>query len=134
MLILLMGRMTQSDARVLLIVDDSRVSRMAIRTLVLAKHPHWIIIEAASGDDALVIVDRDTPNYCTMDINMPGMLGTEAAARILAKHPGTRVAIFSANIQETHHTGAAAMGACFVAKPVTEKTVAQALAFFESAK
>ncbi|MCX5723240.1 MAG: response regulator [Nitrospirae bacterium] len=126
--------MTQPDARVLLIVDDSRVSRMVIRTLVLAKHPQWIIIEAASGDEALTIVDRDTPNYCTMDINMPGMIGTEAAAQILAKHPGTRVAIFSANIQETHQTRAAAMGACFVAKPVTGKTVAQALDFFESAR
>ena len=117
--------------KTLLVVDDSRVSRMMIRTFVLAKHPHWIIIEAISGDQALEIVDRDTPNYCTMDINMPGMIGTEAAAQILAKYPGIRVAIFSANIQESYQTRAAALGARFVAKPVTQKSVNQALEYFE---
>ncbi|OGS75833.1 MAG: response regulator receiver protein [Gallionellales bacterium GWA2_55_18] len=105
---------------------------MMIRAFVLAKYPQWIIIEAASGNEALEIVGRDTPNYCTMDINMPGLIGTEAAAQILAKYPGIRVAIFSSNIQEAHRTRAATLGARFVAKPVTEKTVAQALEFFES--
>lgn len=119
------------NIKTLLIVDDSRVSRMMIRAFVLAKRPNWIILEAVSGNEALQIVDRDTPNYCTMDINMPGMPGTEAAEQILGKHPGIRVAVFSANIQESHRTRAAALGACFVAKPVTENSVAQALAFFE---
>lgn len=118
--------------KTLLIVDDSRVSRMMISTFVLAKHPNWIIIEAVSGDDALEIVDRDTPNYCTMDINMPGILGTDAAEQILNKYPSICIVIFSANIQDSHRTRAAELGARFVAKPVTAKTVAQALDFFES--
>lgn len=118
--------------KTLLIVDDSRVSRMMIRTFVLAQHPNWCIIEAASGNEALEIVDRDTPNYCTMDINMPGIMGTDAAAQILEKYPSIRVAIFSANIQESHQTRASELGARFVAKPVTVKTVAQVLEFFES--
>lgn len=125
--------MSQSNnIKTLLIVDDSRVSRMMIRALVLAKYPQWIITEAVSGNEALEIVDRDTPNYCTMDINMPGIAGTDAAEQILGKYPGIRIAIFSANIQESHQTRAAALGARFVAKPVTEKSVAQALEFFES--
>lgn len=124
--------MSQTNTKILLIVDDSRVSRMMIRTLVLAQQPQWIIIEAASGDEALEIVDRDTPNYCTMDINMPGLIGTDAAEQILVKHPGIRIAIFSANIQEAQQVRAAALGAHFIAKPVTEKTVAQALDFFEN--
>jgi two-component system chemotaxis response regulator CheY len=125
--------MPQSNCiKTLLIVDDSRVSRMMIRAFVLAKHPQWIVIEAASGNEALEIVDRDTPNCCTMDINMPGIIGTDAAEQILGKYPGIRIAIFSANIQESHQTRAATLGARFVAKPVTEKSVAQALEFFES--
>lgn len=126
--------MSQNNSiKTLLIVDDSRVSRMMIRSMVLAKHPHWIITEAASGDEALEIVDRDTPNYCTMDINMPGIPGTDAAERILAKYPGIRIAIFSANIQESHQTRAAVLGAHFVAKPVTDKSVARVIAYFEGA-
>lgn len=125
--------MPQSNCiKTLLIVDDSRVSRIMIRAFVLAKHPQWIVIEAASGNEALEIVDRDTPNCCTMDINMPGIIGTDAAEQILGKYPGIRIAIFSANIQESHQTRAATLGARFVAKPVTEKSVAQALEFFES--
>lgn len=121
-----------NEVRTLLIVDDSRVSRMMIRALVLVQHPNWIILEAASGNEALEVVDRDTPNYCTMDINMPGLLGTDAAEQILVKYPSICIAIFSANIQDSHQTRAAALGARFVAKPVTEKSVARALEFFES--
>jgi CheY-like chemotaxis protein len=121
----------RNDIKTLLIVDDSRVSRMLIRNFVLAKCPQWIITDATNGDEALKIIDHGTPNFCTMDINMPGIIGTDAAEQILSKYPGISIAIFSANIQESHRTRAAALGAKFIAKPVTEKTVAQALDFFE---
>ncbi|MDO8653774.1 MAG: response regulator [Undibacterium sp.] len=114
----------------LLIVDDSKVSRIVIRAHILAKKPDWQIMEAASGDEAIALADRDTPDYCTMDINMPGILGTDAAEQILAKHPKMRLVIFSANIQETSQNRASSVGAIFVAKPVTEKSIAQALEHF----
>lgn len=116
----------------LLIVDDSRVSRMMIRALVLDKQPDWNISESASGDDAIKLVEQQHFDFCTMDINMPGMVGTNAAEHILVKHPQMRIAIFSANIQESLRSRAAEMGAHFVAKPVTEKSVANALAFFKA--
>lgn len=117
----------------MLIVDDSRLSRLMIRTFILAKRPQWLIIEATSGDEALQMVERDLPDFISMDINMPGMLGTDAAEQILDKHPEIRIAIFSANIQETQQTRAIELGARFVSKPVTEKTVLQALDHFEGA-
>lgn len=117
----------------MLIVDDSRLSRLMIRTFILAKRPQWLIIEATSGDEALQMVERDLPDFISMDINMPGMLGTDAAKQILDKHPEIRIAIFSANIQETQQTRAIELGARFVSKPVTEKTVLQALDHFEGA-
>jgi two-component system chemotaxis response regulator CheY len=121
---------TDTTTKKLLIVDDSKVSRMVIKAHILAKQPDWLITEAVSGDAAVLLVDQDTPDYCTMDINMPGILGTDAAEQILAKHPGIRIAIFSANIQETFQTRANSIGATFVAKPVTEKSIAHALAHF----
>jgi len=120
-----------SDLSSLLIVDDSRVSRMMIRAFVLDKYPTWKITEATSGDEAVKIVDQHHFDFCTMDINMPGILGIVAAEQILEKFPTMRVAIFSANIQECLRSKAAEMGAHFVAKPVTEKTVGQAIAFFK---
>jgi two-component system chemotaxis response regulator CheY len=114
----------------LLVVDDSKVSRMLIRAHVKAKFPDWEITEAVNGDEAILLVDKDTPDYCTMDINMPGILGTDAAELILRKHPAMRIAIFSANIQETYQNRAATLGTIFVAKPITEKSIGNALNYF----
>ncbi|HZG21237.1 MAG TPA: response regulator [Herbaspirillum sp.] len=119
-----------ATGKTLLIVDDSKVSRMVIKAHVLAVHPDWQVMEAASGEEAIRMVRQDAPDYCTMDINMPGMLGTDAAEQILQLQPGVRVAIFSANIQEAAQTRAQQLGAVFVAKPVTEKSIAQALLHF----
>lgn len=114
----------------LMIVDDSKVSRMVIRAQVLAKQPDWQVIEASDGAEAVAMADNEIPDYCTMDINMPGMLGTDAAEQILASHPQMRIAIFSANIQESSQARATSLGAAFVAKPVSEKSVGHALAHF----
>lgn len=124
--------MTNSDNtnKKLLIVDDSKVSRMVIRARILDVHPEWQIIEAASGNEAIILVDQDTPDFCTMDINMPGILGTDAAEQILAKHPTMRIVIFSANIQESFQNRASSIGAIFVAKPVTERSIAEAITYF----
>lgn len=103
---------------------------MLIRTHVLARHPEWVITEAVCGEDAVALVDNDTPDYCTMDINMPGIPGTDAAEQILSKYPSIKIVIFSANIQETHQNRARALGTILIAKPVTEKSIALTLNHF----
>lgn len=40
-------------AKRLLIVDDSRVSRMIIKGKVASLQPDWEVLEAASGDEAV---------------------------------------------------------------------------------
>ena len=121
---------SDSSIKTLLITDDSRVSRMMIRSFVQALQPNWVIVEAESGPAALENIAHDAPHFCTMDINMPGMPGTEAVQLIREKYPNIKIAIFSTNIQESMQLRAAELGAKFVSKPVTEKTVAQAIAYF----
>lgn len=115
----------------LLVVDDSRISRMLIKSLVLAQCPQWTITEASSGDEALVLARAQTFDCCTMDINMPGLPGPEAAEQLLQMQPTVRMVLFSANIQEAQQVRAAQIGIPFVAKPVTQKSVALALAHFQ---
>ncbi|MGZ5574932.1 MAG: hypothetical protein ACXWEO_07925 [Methylobacter sp.] len=69
-----------------------------------------------------------------MDINMPGIPGTDAAEQILAKHPSIKVVIFSTNIQETSQNRARLLGTILVAKPVTEKSIALALNYFTNSE
>ncbi len=125
---------SENSIKKLLIVDDSKVSRMVIRAHIKAVHPEWEILEATNGNDAILAADDQRPDYCTMDINMPGILGTDAAEQILQKHPAMRIVIFSANIQESFQMRSNAVGAVFVAKPVTEKSIAHALDHFKGAK
>lgn len=121
---------SDTTSKKLLIVDDSKVSRMIIRARVQAIYPDWEILEASNGIEGIAACKEHLPDFCTMDINMPGMLGTEAAEIILKEIPHIRVVIFSANIQESFQDRATAMGAIFVAKPITEKSIAEALRYF----
>lgn len=121
---------TDTPVKKLMIVDDSKVSRMIIRARVLDVHPNWEIIEANNGTDGIALAIEQRPDFCTMDINMPGILGTDAAEILLKEIPQCRVVIFSANIQESFRERANAMGIIFVAKPITEKSIAEALHYF----
>ncbi len=116
----------------LLIVDDSRMSRMLIRAIVADSRPGWRIAEAVSGDEALLAVEKECPDFISMDVNMPGINGLEAAGRIRLHHPEARIVLCTANIQESMREAAARAGIHFVAKPITAQSVADAIAFFEA--
>lgn len=120
-----------STAPLLLIVDDSRTSRMLIRGMVSKLRPDWRITEAGSGDEALQKCEEELPQFVSMDVNMPGMSGLEAAAKIRMRHAEVRIVLCTANIQEAIRDAAAKAGIQFVAKPITPVSVEQSIQFFE---
>ena len=124
--------MTPGPIKSVLVVDDSRVARMLIRNMILSIHPHWIITEVASGKGAIEYARVETPNYISMDFNMPDMNGIEASEIILQHAPQTIIALFTANIQAHTRTQAESLGIGFVGKPITEASIKQALEFFAS--
>jgi two-component system, chemotaxis family, chemotaxis protein CheY len=124
--------MTTKPAPTLLIVDDSRMSRMLIRAIVADCRPDWILLEAGSGDEALQMIKAQVPDFVSMDVNMPGISGFEAAGRIRLQYPEIRIAMCTANIQESTREAAAKVGLHFVAKPITPQSMASAIEFFEN--
>lgn len=122
--------MSTTPIKSVLVVDDSRVARMLIRNIILSIHPHWIILEAGNGEEAIAQAAQETPNYITMDYNMPDMNGIEVAQRILQNTPKAVIALFTANIQENTRNQAEKTGVGFIGKPITETTIRQALDFF----
>ena len=114
----------------LLVVDDSRVSRMIIKGKVASLCPDWEVFEAASGDEALALAPQLRPHFVTMDVNMPGISGFEAAERLRALLPEARIAMLTANIQESSRERAVGMGVKFVQKPVTEAAIQQVVEHF----
>ena len=125
-------RMNAISEPLLLIVDDSRMSRMLIKAIVAEARPTWRIVEASTGDEAVRVVAEREPNFVSMDVNMPGISGLEAAGRIRLHHPAVKIALCSANIQESTREAAARAGLHFVAKPITPQSVKSAIDFFES--
>jgi two-component system chemotaxis response regulator CheB len=70
-----------------LIVDDSPIYRLILRSALESDSQLKVIGEARSGEEALVLAARLKPNIITMDINMPGMGGYEAIRQIMSQSP-----------------------------------------------
>jgi len=65
-----------------LIVDDERMARQELRRL-LAAHPEVEIAgEAASGEEALALIQKLAPDILFLDIQMPGMTGFDVLDRL----------------------------------------------------
>ncbi len=95
----------------LLIVDDQRLMREGLRTLLELEHGFEVVGEAANGQDALDAYAELLPDVVLMDIRMPGMDGVEATRRLCARWPATRIIILTtfdddANVFEGLRAGA----------------------------
>ena len=123
-----------SDPTNILVVDDSKVSRMLISNFIKDQRPDWNISEAANAEEALQVADNTNFRYSTVDINMPGMDGIELTQHFREKHPQLHVCLLSANIQAASQQRAKELGAGFVKKPITEQCINDAIDFFESAE
>lgn len=86
---------TERDAVGVLTIDDQAVFRDLAR-LVLQTTPGFTSVgEAASGEEALAMIDELKPQLALVDVRMPGMGGIEAARRIRAAHPEIVVVLIS---------------------------------------
>lgn len=120
-----------SGERKLIVVDDSQTSRQIMRAMIARLRGDWVVFESDNGYDALDLVRMVRPDYVTMDVNMPKMSGIEAAGRILADWPSTRIVLVTANIQDAVADRARELGIGFLEKPLNAQSVAAAVAFFE---
>lgn len=108
-----------------LIVDDSRISRLILQGLVQQHHPDWAVLHASSGEEALDIATQHHVDLVSMDFNMHGLNGLDAAIELRRRHPGLPVALMTANVQSTIQERAKEAGLLFLAKPITAASLAQ---------
>ncbi|WP_027467823.1 response regulator transcription factor [Deefgea rivuli] len=111
----------------MLIVDDSRVSRMMLRAYFVEQRPTWHYLEAANGLEAIDLAQQHVLQLVSMDLNMPGMDGLEAGAQIKAQQPNCCIVLLTANIQSSTQERALAAGLHFIPKPITADTVSKIL-------
>ncbi|MBN2194494.1 MAG: sigma-54-dependent Fis family transcriptional regulator [Polyangiaceae bacterium] len=80
--------------RRVLVVDDEENLRVVLRTL-LRRHGYEVET-AASGEEALALVDAFGPDYVLTDVRMPRMGGLDLLATLRAKHNDATVIVMSA--------------------------------------
>ena len=110
-------------SKTVLIVDDSRMSRMMISTIIKTHYPDWAIIDAANADEALEKVAGKTIDLMTLDMNMPGMDGITLGGKLRSQFPDANIALVTANIQEAVKQKAEQAQLAFIAKPITEERI-----------
>jgi DNA-binding NarL/FixJ family response regulator len=79
----------------LLIVDDQRLMRQGLRTLLELEPDMQVAAEAEDGLAALEQYEQHQPDVVLMDIRMPRLDGVEATRRLLARWPKGRVIILT---------------------------------------
>lgn len=77
----------------ILIVDDSELSREALRRALELDAQIVVVGEARTGEEALRLVSTLKPDLITMDLNMPGMGGLKAIEALMRERPTPVVVI-----------------------------------------
>ncbi|OBZ15802.1 response regulator transcription factor [Bacillus sp. FJAT-26390] len=79
----------------ILVVDDQRLMREGLATILNLEPDMEVVGTAADGRDAYAKVIEWRPDAVLMDIRMPGMDGVEASALILKHFPETKILILT---------------------------------------
>lgn len=106
-----------------LVVDDSRMSRMILKNL-LEEQGYSVIGEATNGEEAVEMFKQQPADLTTLDITMPKMDGIEALQKILEFKPDAKVIMITAAGQQSKVLDALKYGAKqFITKPFEKDVV-----------
>lgn len=110
----------------LLLVDDDPTVRMALRRLLTAVGFH--VMTAASGAEALELVQQRDFDFAMFDVSMPAMNGVELLGRLRVDHPDLPVLLMSGYTATTVSQDMLSDGVTgFIRKPFAVQEVLQAL-------
>ena len=125
-------KMTQ--AKQILLVDDSRISRIMLKAIINNQYPEWQVSEAEDADSALAQCVGSSFDYITLDMNMPGRDGLTVSPELQEACPGAKIALLTANFQERVQEQAKAQGLSFIPKPITEAKMIEYFAKCQSSE
>jgi DNA-binding NarL/FixJ family response regulator len=78
-----------------LIADHHRITREGLRIALTHTDDVEVVGTAASGEEAIQVVQSAKPDVIFMDVRMPGMSGIQATRVIRERHPDTKVIVFT---------------------------------------
>ena len=112
----------------LLLVDDHIVVREGFKQLFALTDDIVVIAEAANGAQTLDALRRERFDLVLLDMNLPGVSGTDLIAQIVAHDDAPPILILSMNNEPQVVRRALAAGACgFVSKDNDSETLLSAI-------
>jgi DNA-binding NarL/FixJ family response regulator len=118
------------DVRTLrvLIADDNRVIRAALRGIMRHDEGLTVVGEASTGEEALEMIETLEADIVCLDVSMPGRGGMSALATIREKYAAIGVVIITGHGNSVVQTDAVQLGADgFVLKPFHADQVLHAI-------
>lgn len=92
-----------------LIVDDDGDNRELLEVIFSAEG--YVILSAASGEEALALAAREAPDLILLDIMMPHMDGYQTAAKLKGELLTRHIPILMLSALDDRHTRALALNA-----------------------
>ena len=87
--------MAVSRSTNVLLVEDHFLTRVALRSVLTGRFEVSIVAEAESGEQALELYDRVSPDVTLMDLRLPGMSGFEAIEAIRKRNRDARIVVLT---------------------------------------
>ncbi len=95
--------LTQPVRRIsILIVDDHSVVRQGVRAFLEAQADLSVVGEAESGEQAVQLAQKYTPDVVLMDLLMSGMNGVEATRRVKHVSSRSQVIVLTSYYEDEH--------------------------------
>lgn len=110
----------------ILLADDEHLIRTALAQLLDLEPDLEVVAQAATGDEALAMAARHTPDVAVLDLQMPGLDGIAVTERLAADLPGCGVVIVTSHGRPGHLKRALQSGVRgFLPKTTSAATLAE---------
>jgi two-component system response regulator NreC len=118
----------ETDELSIVLADDHKVVRSALRMLLEAEPDIEVVAEAGTADDAIRYVRGHKPNVLILDLDMPGRPSLEAVPDMVEASPETRIVILTMRSEPEFAREALSLGVRgYVLKEAADSELVQAV-------
>ena len=111
----------------ILVVDDEASIRDTLRMIL--EYEGYDVIQAATGEDAVRLIEREAPDLVFLDIKMPGMDGLDVLQKVRHLTDSTPIVVISGHVEQGGASSSEAVQAMklgardFIEKPPTQDRI-----------
>lgn len=84
----------------LMLIDDHRIMRIGLKSILRVASDIKVVAEAESGQQAVALFGEVLPDVTLLDIRMPVMNGLETLKTLLQKHPSAKIIMLTTSEME----------------------------------